>query len=60
MLLCVTFAYVDGAAVKRLSEKEGNYRLIPSSTVLAWTVVVEHAGADCLYGFLFQMLLTFA
>ena len=31
MLACVAIEYVEGAAVKEISEEEGNYSLIPSS-----------------------------
>ena len=36
------------AAGREISKEEGGYRLSPSSTVLAWAVVVEQGSADCL------------
>jgi hypothetical protein len=41
---------VNSVAGERISEEEGNYSLIPSSTNVAQaeTVELEHAGAVCL------------
>jgi len=37
--------YVDSGTVKEISEEEGDKPLIPSSTVLAWTVQLN--TQDC-------------
>ena len=39
---------LQGSAGRVISKEEGDISLIPSSTAMAWTVVVERASVDCL------------
>ena len=48
------------SAGKEISKEEGVMPLIPSSTVLAWAVVVEHVSAAVCSDLNFHESLTFA